>query len=374
MSCMKLSLLSILILNPILLFAQSKAYRVEGRIGIVGSADIAYVRYVVENEKKVYSDSSQIQDGKFCITGAIGRPYYAWLFIGNKAIRFYLESGVTTVVSTDSIQNAVVSGSPMNIDNNKLKAMLKSAEDKMTQLTNEYRAATTEQKKDKDFVERFEKHEEAIVTEQNNIKVQFIKGNPNSMLSLYILQQYTDLVAPEFSEVESMFNQLSNPIKNSKLGKEYSEKLAKIQASSVGAMAPEFTLPDTLGKAISLKSFRGKYVLIDFWASWCVPCRAENPNLVKNFNQYKDKNFTVLSVSLDKSTGKEAWLKAIHRDELNWTHVSELKHWDSEVANQYAVRLIPQNFLINPDGKIIAKNLRGEALSKKLKEILFTKP
>jgi peroxiredoxin len=111
-----------------------------------------------------------------------------------------------------------------------------------------------------------------------------------------------------------------------------------------------------------------------FGASWCGPCRAENPNLVKNFQQYKDKNFTVLGVSLDRSNGKEAWLKAIHKDQLDWTHVSDLKHWDSEVAKQYAIRLIPQNFLIGPDGKIVAKNIRGEDLGKKLAEILASKP
>lgn len=134
-------------------------------------------------------------------------------------------------------------------------------------------------------------------------------------------------------------------------------------------MAPEFTQADTSGKAVALHDFRGKYVLVDFWASWCGPCRQENPNVVNAYNQYKDKNFTVLGVSLDRPGAKDAWLNAIHKDNLTWTQVSDLKFWDNEVARQYGIRSIPQNFLIGPDGKIVAKNIRGEALSRKVAEL-----
>lgn len=135
-----------------------------------------------------------------------------------------------------------------------------------------------------------------------------------------------------------------------------------------GAPAPEFTQADTLGKPVSLSSFKGKYVLVDFWASWCGPCRMENPNVVNAFNQYKDKGFTVLGVSLDKDKNK--WLQAIHDDRLSWTHVSDLQYWQNAVAQQYRVQSIPQNLLIGPDGKIVAKNLRGEALDAYLKDLL----
>src|SRR5690606_23321862 len=127
---------------------------------------------------------------------------------------------------------------------------------------------------------------------------------------------------------------------------------------------------DTTGKPVSLSDFRGQYVLLDFWASWCGPCRAENPNIVKAFNKYKDKNFTVLGVSLDAKEQNAAWLAAIKKDNLTWTQVSDLKGWENEVAKQYGIRAIPQNYLIDPSGKIIAKNVRGGALERTLQGIL----
>jgi thiol-disulfide isomerase/thioredoxin len=132
----------------------------------------------------------------------------------------------------------------------------------------------------------------------------------------------------------------------------------------------EFTQNDTLGNPVSLSSFKGKYVLVDFWASWCGPCRAENPNVVKTYQKFQNKNFTILSVSLDRPGQKERWLKAIHDDGLTWTHVSDLKFWDNAVAKQYGIRAIPQNLLLDPSGKIIAKNLRGEELAEKLGAVL----
>jgi len=136
--------------------------------------------------------------------------------------------------------------------------------------------------------------------------------------------------------------------------------------TGIGRQALNFTQQDTANRAVSLLQFRGSYVLLDFWASWCGPCRSENPNLVKAFNRYKDQGFAVLSVSLDRPNGRDRWLKAIHDDSLTWTHVSDLKFWDNAVAKQYGIRMIPQNFLIDPQGKIIARNLRGAALEQKL--------
>ena len=136
----------------------------------------------------------------------------------------------------------------------------------------------------------------------------------------------------------------------------------------MGKTIPDFEQADPNGKMVNIKSFRGKYVLIDFWASWCGPCRGENPNVVAAYNKYKNKNFTVLGISLDKS--KDAWLGAVEKDGLTWTQLSDLKFWSNAVAQQFGIQSIPQNFLIDPNGVVIGKNLRGEALEAKLESIL----
>jgi peroxiredoxin len=173
-----------------------------------------------------------------------------------------------------------------------------------------------------------------------------------------------------FDTLEVLYNNLTADAKNNYPAKNIKHAIDVNKLTGIGKTALDFTQPDTAGKPVSLKDFRGKYVLLDFWASWCGPCREENPNVVAAYNKYRDKNFTVLSVSLDQPTGKEKWLAAIHHDGLTWTHVSDLKFWNNAVAKQYDIESIPSNFLLDPNGVIIGKNLRGDDLNNKLAEVL----
>lgn len=331
-------------------------------------------------DSKSQLDTAVIKNGVFEFKGSVTNPQKAMLFVDakNKGLRqlgrdhvvyLYLEPGTINVQSPDSAVHASVKGPVVNTENEKLKASLKTSSDKMAALMSEYQKATPEQRQSKEFEEAIDKRYELIQEEQKAINAQFIKANPKSIISLDALQDIGGSM-PEYADVEPLFKTLAPEVKNTEAGKAYAKKLETMKATAIGAVAPGFTQADTTGRLISLADFKGKYVLLDFWASWCGPCRRENPNVVENFQKYKDKNFTVLGVSLDQPGAKEAWLKAIHKDNLTWTHVSDLQFWNNEAAKLYGIQAIPQNYLLDPQGKIVAKNIRGKALGEKLAEVL----
>jgi len=196
---------------------------------------------------------------------------------------------------------------------------------------------------------------------------QFIQVKKSSYVSPFVLVVVSQLSDDVFL-MEKRLNSLSSDVQGGFYGKYLREQIENGKIGAIGTDEIDFTQNDTTGAPVTLSSFKGKYVLIDFWASWCKPCRMENPNVLAAYNKFKGKNFTVLGVSLDRA--RDPWVKAINDDNLNWSQVSDLKFWNNEVAVKYRIQSIPQNFLIDPNGKIIGKNLRGADLEAKLCELL----
>lgn len=197
----------------------------------------------------------------------------------------------------------------------------------------------------------------------------YVAAHPASPVSAFLLAA-TYQLNEDVAVADKRFASLKPEAISNMYGKFLKETIEEAKITAIGSLAADFTQEDTAGNPVSLSSFRGKYVLLDFWASWCGPCRQENPNVVATYKKFADKNFTVLGVSLDRPGQKDKWIQAIHADNLTWTHVSDLQFWNNAVAQKYRVQSIPQNFLLDPEGRIIAKNLRGPALEEKLCEVL----
>lgn len=279
----------------------------------------------------------------------------------------YVENGTATIVMNDSIKTASITGMPIVESYDHYLNYIKPLELQFAIIRKEYDALSPEQKSDLAYTKPIFAKQDELAQARKKMLSQYIIENPNSVFSTHGLRGIHHLLLPE--EFDRLFNALSVENQNSSIGALLSDYLKASKIAGVGKMAPDFTQNDVNGKPVKLSDFKGQYVLLDFWASWCGPCRAENPNVVKAYNKYKDKGFAVLGVSLDSPNGKNAWLKAIEDDKLEWTNVSDLKGWKNEASNLYMVRAVPQNYLIDPTGKVIAINLKGYKLGEKLEEI-----
>lgn len=361
-------------------FAQ-KGFTISGDVSKVkDQVAKVYLNYYADGKSTM--DSAEVKDGKFSFTGTLTDPVMGSLrakyqeVTGAKSMKaisynrdikqVFLENSKIKIVSVDSFANATIKGSKSHAAYISWTDLTKEETAQSAALNKEY--SEYYKKKDQAGMDKIDAAFDKL-TEQKNIKnKQYLKDNASSPIAMFVLKQYAgyDINA---DDVEPLFLALPEQLRASPAGKDMAEKLETAKKTGIGKMAMDFTQNDTLGNPVSLSSFRGKYVLIDFWASWCGPCRQENPNVVKAFNAYNSKGFTVLGVSLDQPTAKDKWMKAIHDDKLTWTQVSDLKYWKNDVAVQYGIQAIPQNYLIDPQGKIVGKNLRGEALNKKLAEI-----
>lgn len=365
-------------LLPSLAFAgPGKPVTIKGKIKTPDVAKMVYLYYRVDNNN--VSDSAIVKNGQFIVKGKLDEPTAATLLVrfeksdGKSDPVFeqmflFLEPGNIIINVKDSLKFAIVSGSKSHKEYEQLTKLQQPFNDAIQALYPQYMVYRNNN--DQEGMKRIETRIDSLNEKMNEeVNKPYIQNNPKSPIALYVLQQYAGYdINPE--QIEPLFVALPKTTQNSTSGIAFKEQIEMAKKTAIGKYAMDFTQNDTLDHPVSLSSFRGKYVLLDFWASWCGPCRAENPNVVKAFNNYKDKNFTILSVSLDQPGKKQAWLDAIHKDGMPWTHVSDLKFWDNAVAKQYGIRAIPQNLLIDPEGKIIAKNLRADELQSKLDEII----
>jgi peroxiredoxin len=371
--------LFLFILAPVWAAAQppAQAFKIKGELKSFKPIDKIYISY--RDGDNSVRDSFTTKEGSFQYEGKIAEPTVAYLQVKytqqageerakQEAIQFFLEPTKIEITAQDSIKNNTVKGPKGQPDFDKLRKAADVYTPQIKELQEDY--GTARKAGNKAEMDKIEKQLDALDDEiREKVYGDFLKHHTQSPIALYALQQYAGWEI-DASKVEPLFSLLPAAVQQWSSAVALKNRIDIAKKTAIGSYAMDFTQNDTLGNPVSLSSFKGKYVLVDFWASWCGPCRAENPNVVKAFNKYRDKNFTILSVSLDRPNAKEKWLKAIHDDGLAWNHVSDLKFWDNAVAKQYGIQAIPQNLLIDPQGKIIAKNLRGEELDQKLAEML----
>jgi peroxiredoxin len=355
-----------LITYSILSCAKPDKFVVNGEIKGRESGKIVLMKY--GEGKWVPEDSATIVKGKFQLKGKADLPELRFITMGPQetVAQFFAENGTITLqATTDSLQKTVITGSKSNDEFKVYQQELMGLSNEAKGMQQRYMAA--QQSGDQDGMKKAQIDYDAMVQNLTVYAKNFIREHRKSTVSpLVALMQFGQTITA--AEIDTLVAFLDPSVHPSIYVSELKKIADKKRTTDVGSMAPDFTLPTPEGGTFTLSTTRGKYVMIDFWAAWCQPCRHENPNVVALYGKYKEKGFDVVGVSLDRE--KEAWIKAIADDHLVWHQVSELKFWQSEIAQKYGVTAIPCTFLLNKEGKIIAKNLRGEELAKKLEELM----
>jgi peroxiredoxin len=353
---MKKNWIVLLGLFPMTLLAQGNKFTISGKTTLAENCGVLFGYVAADNTVK--RDTGFVKDGKFSFSGTTNdQRVIAQVIVyaqpGDRSILFYLEPGdIHLDVYGEKNQR---SGTPLNRELQEFVTMETVVLDSMNA-----------GKKQEERVTVFHQSAQPAILD---VIRKFMTRHPHSVIGIDQLSNVTrSLKKPD--TLAAVYNMMDNAVKESKEGMQVKATIDGMRATAIGKVAPDFTLPDTKGQPLALSSFQGKYVLIDFWATWCVPCMAEMPNVKKVYKQFKDKNFEILGVSLDRPDAKDKWLEIIKKDSLSWPQVSDLKFWDSKVVNLYDLGSIPMNFLLDPSGKIIAKNLRGQALTDKLTEVL----
>jgi peroxiredoxin len=348
-------------LSAALLFLSAGAYaqttKVSGNIAGLKEPTLVFYHMVGDASK---ADTVAVHNGKFTWEAHFREPQRVNVFFPNRMIEFFAESGNMKITgNADSLEQLKITGSKTQDEAEAYELSLKDLSDQESPLYSNWGKGSKEE-------------QAALEAKVDDLRMQrraradeYIAAHPASMFSVSLVSDRA--MMGEYKDVKKVYALLDPSAQQSKAGKQVAERLVVLQRSAVGTPMLNFTQNNTEGQPVRFADFKGKYVFVDFWASWCGPCRAENPNVLKAYNAYKDKNFTVVGVSLDDNGDK--WKKAIKDDNMPWTQLSDLKGWKNEVSTYYGIMGIPSSLLVDPQGKIIARNLRGAALTQKLAEL-----
>ena len=378
---MKNVLICILALSAGLAACRQQAdgeFTIEGRVGKWNAPAKVYFSYFAEDGERV--DSAVMKRGAFTFNGITEWPALVRLIADytgegpGKAFRdgnfllLYVDGG-TIEVRGDSLHKAVITGSPVNDEYVTYLEWIGGQPQVLSARMNaRLAAASDEERNEPGFRERMDEEYRLLREERAAKQREWAREHPSSYFSVIALSEAAGVKADP-KVIEPLLLALDEQLQKSPEGIALAQRIEAARTIGLGRPAPDFTQTTADGRQVSLSDYRGRYVLLDFWASWCGPCRAESPWLVRAIESYGDKGFDVLGVSLDKEADRNAWIKAMQDDGYTWTNVSDLKGWDNAAARLYGIRAIPQNYLIDPQGIIIEENLRGEKLIEALAKL-----
>ncbi len=350
-------------------YTTRSGYSIKGKVG--GAEGKKIVLKVYRNFKPTGIDSVKLKNGEFMLNGTVSCPEFCLLYVGDKGpLQFFIEnSTIHITLDTDHIENSKITGSKENDLFQSFVSRLEGLAGQAKPLNDEYLAlrvsANADPEKEKSLVAQLEK----LQNERNAYVIDFVQKHPNTVVSAFIVDNML-LRSMDIALLEQISSSYDATLDGSQWVQMLKSYLADAKRTGIGQSFSDITLSAPDGKPMSLSDYagKGKYLLVDFWASWCMPCRRANPQVVALYNQYKDKGFEIVGISLDRD--KNEWIKAIENDQLVWPQMSDLKFWESEAAKLYSVSSIPYTILLDKDGNIIAKGLYADGLKEKLAELM----
>lgn len=356
---------------------KKEGYTIQGTLtGDLENGTQVFLKKMGETRQLVDVDTTLVQDGKFTFTGAADAPELHYVFVdqlmGNMVV--VVENGeILLSAQKDSLGLAKIEGTPQNdIFTDYMEGSMEIAQ-RAQSVQGDLQGAAT--KNDTVLVNSLREEMMELQEEYKSFELDYIKNNPNGLISALLIDRALASQMFPTEEIQELYDGLTPEIKETTVAKDILKNLEaqkkkdeNAKSTSIGARAPNFSAPTPSGEQLALNDALGKVTLVDFWAAWCKPCRAENPNVVRVYKKYHDKGLNIIGVSLDRKA--EDWKKAIEDDGLTWNHVSNIAYFDDEIAKLYNVNAIPAAFLLDENGVIVAKNLRGPALEQKVAELL----